>query len=497
MQLRFVDTDATTHETPLLAVPVSKGADGSKGVLAALDASLGGAVVRVLDSGEMRGAEAEDVVLYGSSGPRRIVLLGVGDVAKLDAEKVRSFAARAVRVAERLRVTSVAVVLDGLDGVEDGTAAQAAAEGLALAAWRFTELKKKDDDDDGPVTVTGGDVLGTGNADALARGTLAGAAIARGSNLTRTLQARPGNVATPTHLAEEARRIAGSVGLEVTIFDEDRMRKEGMDALLSVSRGSAEEARLIILEHNGGSEGDPALILVGKGLTFDAGGISLKPPAGMEDMKFDMSGGAAVMGAMQAIAELGLAINVVGIVPSSENLPSGTATKPGDVIGSLAGKTIEVINTDAEGRLILADALAWGARMKPAAMVDCATLTGSVIIALGHHAAAVMGNDDELVRELIDAGTASGERCWQLPLWDEYKKQLESDTADLKNVGGRPGGSITAGCFLSEFVGDTTWAHLDIAGTAFGESKLPYNRGKGALGHPTRLLVEWVRSRTG
>ncbi|MDX1494460.1 MAG: leucyl aminopeptidase, partial [Longimicrobiales bacterium] len=284
---------------------------------------------------------------------------------------------------------------------------------------------------------------------------------------------------------------------EVTIFDEDRMRQEGMHSLLSVSRGSAEEARLIILEHKGGAEGEPPLILVGKGLTFDAGGISLKPPAGMEDMKFDMSGGAAVLGAMQTVAELGLKANVVGIVPSSENLPSGTATKPGDVIQSLAGKTIEVINTDAEGRLILADALAWGARMKPAAMVDCATLTGSVIIALGHHAAAVMGNDDGLVGELIDAGETSGERCWQLPLWDEYKKQLESDTADLKNVGGRPGGSITAGCFLSEFVGDTTWAHLDIAGTAFGESKLPYNRGKGALGFPTRLLVQWVRSRIG
>ncbi len=496
MQLRFVATDAATHETPLLAVPVIKGADASSGVLAALDDALGGSVRRVLDSEDMRGASGDELVLYGSSGPHRVVLLGVGEASKLDAETVRRFAARAVRAAERVRVTSVAVVLDGFESVDDEAAAQAAAEGLGLAAWRFTELKNDKEGEDEPVTVTAGDVLGTGDPDAMARGTLTGAAIARGANLTRTLQARPGNVATPTHLAEEARRIAGSVGLDVTIFDEERMTKEGMHALLSVSRGSEEEARLIILEHRGGEEGDPPLILVGKGLTFDAGGISLKPPAGMEDMKFDMSGGAAVIGAMQAVAELGLPLNVVGIVPSSENLPSGTATKPGDVIGSLAGKTIEVINTDAEGRLILADALAWGARMKPAAMVDCATLTGSVIIALGHHAAAVVGNDDDLVGELIAAGKSSGERCWQLPLWDEYKKQLESDTADLKNVGGRPGGSITAGCFLSEFVGDTTWAHLDIAGTAFGESTLPYNRGKGALGNPTRLLVEWVRSRT-
>jgi leucyl aminopeptidase len=374
-------------------------------------------------------------------------------------------------------------------------AAQAAAEGASLAAWRFTELKKPDQEH--PVTdVRAVDLLGFDGDDTVASAVVAGAAIARGENFARTLQSRPGNVATPTHIADEASKMAGSVGLDVTVFDEERMAREGMHALLSVSRGSAEEARLIILEHHGGEEGDPPLVLVGKGLSFDAGGISLKPPAGMEEMKYDMSGGAAVIGAMQAIAELGLRANVVGIVPSSENLPSGTATKPGDVIQSLAGKTIEVINTDAEGRLILADALNWGARMKPAAMVDCATLTGSVIIALGHHAAAVMGNDQSLVDELIEAGESSGERCWQLPLWQEFRKQLDSPTADLQNVGGRPGGSITAGCFLSEFVDDVPWAHLDIAGTAYGEGKLPYQR-KGALGSPTRLLVQWVRSRSG
>jgi leucyl aminopeptidase len=297
-------------------------------------------------------------------------------------------------------------------------------------------------------------------------------------------------------MADEAARMAGAVGLHATVFDEARMRQEGMHALLSVSRGSDEEARFIILEHRGGGAGDAPLVLVGKGLSFDAGGISLKPAAGMEEMKYDMSGGAAVIGAMQVIAELGVKANVVGLVPSSENLPSGHATKPGDVISSLAGKTIEVINTDAEGRLILADALTWATRLEPAAIVDCATLTGSVIIALGHHAAAVMGNDEGLLDELRAAGDASGERCWPLPLWDEYRKQLDSPTADLQNVGGRPGGSITAGAFLSEFVGDASWAHLDIAGTAWGEGKLPYQR-KGALGFPTRLLVEWVRSRAG
>jgi leucyl aminopeptidase len=297
-------------------------------------------------------------------------------------------------------------------------------------------------------------------------------------------------------LASEAERVAASVGLRITVFDEARMYEEGMHAILAVSRGSSEEARFIILEHRGGKKREPPLVLVGKGLSFDAGGISIKPADGMETMKFDMSGGAAVIASMQAIAELGVRANVVGLVPSCENLPSGSALKPGDVIGTLAGKTVEVINTDAEGRLILADALAYGARLRPTAMIDCATLTGGVVIALGHHASAVFGNDDELVAEVTQAGEISGERCWRMPLWDVYDKQLRSTTADLQNVGGRPASTITAACFLREFVGDAKWAHLDIAGTAYGDGTLPYLR-KGGYGVPTRLLIEWVRGRVG
>ncbi len=496
MQLRYVDAAPQSHATPLLAVGVTEGSDTTTGILAALDEQLGGGVARALASGDMRGKKADEVVLHGADGgPTRVVLLGLGAGEKVDAEGLRRFAGRAVRTAERLRLDAVAVVVDGAGPIEAREAAQAVAEGASLAAWRFTELKA-DDEEEPTVAVRSVEVLGHGDDDALASGTMAGAAIGRGANFARALQERPGNVATPTHLANEAVRMAGAMGLEATIFDEARMREEGMHALLSVSRGSEEEARFIILEHRGGKKGDPPLILVGKGLTFDAGGISLKPAAGMEEMKYDMSGGAAVIGAMQAIAELGVSANVIGLVPSSENLPSGTATKPGDVISSLAGKTIEVINTDAEGRLILADALAYGARMKPAAMVDCATLTGSVIIALGHHAAAVIGNDEDLISELRAAGDTSGERCWPLPLWPEYRKQLDSPTADLQNVGGRPGGTITAAAFLAEFVGETTWAHLDVAGTAWGEGKLSYQR-KGGTGFPTRLLVEWVRSRAG
>lgn len=502
MTIRFLDGDPLDHPSALLAVGVVQETREPTGFLGRLDDYLGGAVAAVLESGDVAGRPKDETVLYGGgeAGPARIALLGMGPADELDGEAFRRLAGRAVRTAERLRLTSVSLHLDGTGDTEPNprARAQAVAEGAGLAAWRFRELKTAadGDEDEPPVDVEEMTVSGEGPGEALEQGVREGATIAEAENLARTLQSRPGNVATPSHLAEEAERLGAGSGLGVTIFDEARLRDEGMHAILAVSQGSAQEARLIILEHRGGGEDEAPLVLVGKGLTFDAGGISIKPSKGMEEMKFDMSGGAAVIAAMKAIADLGVPANVVGIVPSSENLPSGTAVKPGDVIKTLAGKTVEVVNTDAEGRLILADALAWGARMEPAAMVDCATLTGAVVIGLGHHAAAVLGNDDGLVEELREAGRRSGERCWPLPLWDEYRRQLDSETADMMNVGGRPAGSITAASFLSEFVGDTTWAHLDVAGTAYGEGKLPYQR-KGGHGFPTRLLVEWVRSRVG
>ncbi|MGE0159173.1 MAG: leucyl aminopeptidase [Gemmatimonadales bacterium] len=493
MQLRYLQADPAKHETELLAIPVVQGSTSAKRGLAPLDKALGGAIGRAMQLGDLRGKTADEVLLYGgSTGPKRVLLLGVGSADALNAETVRRMAGRAVRAAERLRLTSLTVSLDALPGMADEVRGQSAAEGASLAAWRFRELKAPEDDHLTDVEAV--DFIGGGKGEALQAGVIAGSIIGRAANFARTLQARPGNMATPSHLAAEAERVAASVGLRVTIFDEARMYDEGMHAVLAVSRGSQEEARFIILEHRGGAKKDAPLILVGKGLSFDAGGISIKPADGMESMKFDMSGGAAVIAAMQAIAELGVRANVIGLVPSSENLPSGTALKPGDVIGTLAGKTVEVINTDAEGRLILADALTYGARMRPAAMVDCATLTGGVVIALGHQASAVFGNDDALVAEITAAGESTGERCWRLPLWDVYGKQLESTTADLQNVGGRPASSITAACFLSEFVADAKWAHLDIAGTAYGDGTLPYQR-KGGYGVPTRLLVEWVRGR--
>jgi len=494
VQLRYLQADAAKHETELLAVAVVQGATSARRGLAALDDALRGAVDRAMQLGDMRGNCADEVLLYGAAaGPKRVLLLGVGTVDRLNPEVVRRFAGRAVRAAERLRLTSLTVSLDGLPGVPDEARAQAAAEGASLAAWSFRELKAPDGDEQS-TDVMAVDFIGGGKSEALQSGVIAGSIIGRAANLARTLQSRPGNLATPSHLASEAARVAAGVNLDITVFDEARMYEEGMHAILAVSRGSTEEARFIILEHRGGKKREAPLVLVGKGLSFDAGGISIKPAEGMESMKFDMSGGAAVIAAMQAIAELGVRANVIGLVPSSENLPSGSALKPGDVIGTLAGKTVEVINTDAEGRLILADALTYGARLRPAAMIDCATLTGGVVIALGHHASAVFGNDDALVAEVTEAGEVSGERCWRLPLWDVYDKQLQSTTADLQNVGGRPASTITAACFLREFVADAKWVHLDIAGTAYGDGTLPYQR-KGGYGVPTRLLIEWVRAR--
>jgi leucyl aminopeptidase len=506
MQIRILDQPLETLDTALVAVAVPQGAASLSPAAAALDARIGGAFGRAREAGDFSGKPDEGLLFHaaGEDGSLvRILFQGVGKEEKLELGSVRDFAARAVRRAESLRLTSLHLVVPGLDDPE--SAMQAAAEGLELAAWDFRELRTLDPKADPPpplvssasVALEASGEGGGPDEDALARSVRMGQAFAQGENLARTLQMRPGNLATPEHLAGVALQLAEEHGFESTILGPREMEKERMGALLSVAKGSDEEPRLIVLEHRGGKEGEPPLVLVGKGLTFDAGGISIKPAQGMEDMKFDMSGGAAVLGAMKAIGILELPLNVVGMVPSSENLLNGRANKPGDVITTRAGKTVEIINTDAEGRLILADALHYAAeRYRPRAMVDCATLTGACVVALGNHAAALLGTDDALVSELRDAGDRAGERCWPLPLWDAYRKQLESPVADLKNVGGRPAGTITAALFLKEFVGEVPWAHLDIAGTAYGEPRAPWHR-PGGFGFPTRLLLEWIRGRGG
>ncbi len=496
MNVTLHTADPLTHPSPLMVLPLAKGTGSPEGVLAAADQAVGGALGRALEEEDITGKLEETLLLFPGpdSAPGRLLIMGMGAADEVEAETLRKMAGRAVRVAEGLGITGISFWLDPSIPVDPALAAQAVTEGAVLASWRFRELKTRTDPDTRDTEVTELVLLSRREEAEVRMGMGIGLAQARGENFARTLQARPGNVATPTHLAEEARRMAEELGLRVTILGPKEMKDEGMGALLAVARGSDQEPRLIILEHRGGKEDEAPLVLVGKGLTFDAGGISIKPSSGMEDMKYDMSGGAAVLGALHAVGELSLPMNVVGIVPSSENLLSGSAVKPGDVIHTREGKTVEVLNTDAEGRLILADALSYARTFDPAAVVDCATLTGACVVALGHHASGLLGTDEELIRALREAGDRSGQRCWPLPLWKEYREQLDSTVADLKNIGGRPAGTITAAAFLREFAGDGPWAHLDIAGTAYGEEKISYQR-KGGFGTPTRLLVEWVRSR--
>ncbi len=490
-------------ETPLMVVPLpadpSLAQQTGIGDAVGLDRATGSVLGQAVATGDFLGRDGDRVLAYrqGHRGPERVLFLGMGDLDSLSDDALRSVAGDAVRAAERFGLQSLGLCLSHLGVSVPPRWIQAAVEGLVLAPWRFRDLvsgKTALGESEPSIPLVQDAVIVSRPSSALDRNVRIGFAFATGENRARTLQAMPGNVATPSRLATEAERIADEAGLELAVLGPAEMEAESMGALLSVSRGSDEEPRLVILQHRGGDPDASPLVLVGKGLTFDAGGISIKPAKGMEDMKYDMSGGAAVLGAMLAIGKLDMPANVIGIVPSSENLLNGSATKPGDVVWSRAGKSIEVINTDAEGRLILADALDYAKAWNPAAIVDSATLTGASVIALGHHRSALLGNDSELMDELQAAGDRANQPCWPLPLDDEYMQQLKSDVADLKNVGGRPAGTITAACFLSEFAGSVPWAHLDIAGTAYGKSRKSYLR-KGPKGTPCRLLLEWVRER--
>jgi leucyl aminopeptidase len=501
LEISIVRAEPAAAETPLLVLHVYEGEQDPIGALAQVDARIGGALGRVLAAGDFKGKKDQALVLYprpGEIGAERVLLVGLGKREDYTVDRQRRAVGTAVREAERLGVRRLTVGFGHVDRVSEHMgaffAARAAVEAGVLAAWDFRELKTTGEQ--APLLEALELLLpDEAAAGGFERAVAYAGAVARAQNLARELQARPGNVATPTHLAEVARDIAGRHGLTVTVLGREELEREGFHALLAVAQGSAEEPCFIILEYKGGGDDGAPLVLVGKGVTFDAGGLSIKPADKMEEMKYDMSGAAAVLGAMAGIAELKLRANVVALVPATENLPGGRAFKPGDVIRTHLGKTVEVVNTDAEGRLILADALSYSRRFRPRAVLDAATLTGSCVMALGHHAMGLMGNDGTLLDEVRAAGQRTGERCWPLPLWDEYRSQIDSDVADLKNSGGRAAGTITAGWFLKEFVEEgTPWAHLDIAGTAYGDATAPYQR-KGPTGVPTRLFIEWVRSR--
>jgi leucyl aminopeptidase len=366
---------------------------------------------------------------------------------------------------------------------------QTLARQLTCASYRYTATVSKPK----PPLKLARLVVNTGDSRSLKAGQKAlerGAAMGNGINEARRLADLPGNICTPSYLAQEARKLARDhARLTTRILDEKKMRELGMGSLLSVSAGSEQPARLIVMNYKGGKPGQNPYVLVGKGITFDSGGISLKPGAKMDEMKFDMGGAASVFGTLQAVVELDLPLNVIGIVAAAENMPSGRATKPGDVVTSMSGKTIEVLNTDAEGRLVLCDALTYARRFKPHVVIDIATLTGACVIALGSHASGLYANQDKLAEQLLAAGVESHDRAWRMPLWDDYQKQLDSNFADIANIGGPGGGSITAACFLARFTEDYHWAHLDIAGSAWDGSP------KGATGRPVGLLTQYLLER--
>ncbi len=505
VSIRIEQASPAEFATPLLVLQHFERDLQPGGLAADVDRRLGGAITRLLERGDFLGKKDETALLYprdGEIGAQRVLMVGVGKREDYVVERLRRAIGTAVRTAEKIGVSELALSMGHVDRLSEHMGAyyagRAAVESAVLAGWDFRDLKTEEGEDAPRAQLREVVLLAVDDSEAqeFERAGRIGLVAARAENLARELQSLPGNIATPGYLAGIAEDIADAHGMQLTVLDRAAMEREGMKALLAVAQGSLQEPRFIALEYRGGVAGEAPLVLIGKGVTFDSGGISIKPAEKMEDMKYDMSGAAAVLAAMRGIAELGLKANVVGLVPSTENLPSGTAVKPGDVIGSLGGKTIEVINTDAEGRLILADALAYARRYHPRAVIDAATLTGACVIALGHQAIGLMGNDGELIDEVRAAGQRVGERCWPLPLWDEYREQIDSTIADIKNTGGRPAGTITAGWFLKEFAGEVPWAHLDIAGTAYRTEALPYLR-PGPTGVPTRLFIEWVRSRAG
>jgi len=464
---------------------------------AAVDKASRGQLSEWLANAPLEGGQGQPpLTFYGLRGlaATRVVLIGMGARDKLDVATFVKVMRKACDAVLASGAASAAVHLEGVTvpGADGVPALRLCVEAFAGQGYRFDECKSKDHRDPAPKLRR---VLFTGAGDARrARAALAhGEAIAAGSATARTLGNRPPNVCTPAHLAEEARALGRAhAKLSVRVVEEAQMRRLAMGAFLAVARGSRQAPKLIVAQYAGGKRGTPPVVLVGKGVTFDTGGVSLKPAATMDEMKFDMCGAAAVLGTLDAVARLALPINVVGLVAATENMPDGNATRPGDVVTTLSGQTVEILNTDAEGRLILCDTLTYAARFKPECVVDVATLTGACVVALGGQAHGLWANDDALATDLLEAGTTAWDRAWRMPLWPEYEEALRSNFADVANVGGRDAGAVTAAMFLGRFTRKYRWAHLDIAGTAWKQGKA-----KGATGRPVPLLCQFLLARAG
>ena len=495
MELSIKSGDLATRKTPCLLLGVL-GERQLPAPAQRVDAASGGYLTRILEGGDLEAEAGRTLLLHEVPGLKaeRVLLVGLGPQDKYDRKAyLKALAAATGRLQEiRVKEALTSLAASAPPTLDPALALRDAVTSALDKVYRYDRTKSEKK----PPFALQALHLWIGDEDRKPRAKEAlrrGQALAAGVNLAKELGNLPGNICTPTYLANQARDLAQAFpALKVEVLDEDAMAKLGMGALLSVARGSRQPAKLIVMNYRGGKKDAKPLALVGKGLTFDAGGISLKPGPDMDQMKFDMCGAASVLGALRATLELKLPLNLIGVIPASENLPDGAANKPGDIVTSLSGQTIEILNTDAEGRLILCDALTYCERFEPAAVVDIATLTGACAIALGKVASGLFTADEGLATELLAAGERSGDRAWRLPVWDDYQALLDSNFADMANVGPREGGAISAACFLSRYTKNYPWAHLDIAGTAWLTGKE-----KGGTGRPVPLLVEFLLQRAG
>ncbi|MBK8314845.1 MAG: leucyl aminopeptidase [Acidobacteria bacterium] len=475
-------------ECDALVVGLFEGEKPLEGDLAEIDKRTEGVISSLIETGEFSGKSGESAYVHNTGGlkARRLLLMGYGKKEEFSADNVRRMAGAAARTLRGKKSRTFAFLRRS--DLNIGESAQAATEGALLSLYDIDKYHTSDKTEnhlDQMILIT------VDGVDELRAGIETGRIIAEATNFARDVINEPANIMTPTELARRAEDTAHTYALELDVLDEARMKELGMGSLLGVAQGSAEPAKLIVLRYTPKTESDETIAIVGKGITFDTGGISIKPADGMEKMKYDMAGGATTIGAMRAIAQLKPAVNVIGIVPATENMPGGRSQRPGDVVRAMTGKTIEVINTDAEGRLVLADAVAYARKLGATKIVDLATLTGAVSIALGDVYVAVLGSDQTWIDEIISAGKKAGEKIWQLPLDKEYREQIKSEIADIKNIGGRKAGTITGAYFIREFVEDTPWAHLDIAGTAWNDSNKPH-LSAGPTGVCVRTLVKLV-----
>ncbi|GIW09645.1 MAG: putative cytosol aminopeptidase [Dehalococcoidia bacterium] len=491
MNIDVVQSDVTRVAADGLIVNLFQGVTTPGGATGAVDRALGGLISRLIAAGDLKGKLGEVVIVPAGEpiAATRLAVVGLGEPGAFTLDRVRQVSAEATRALRARGARRVATIVHGagIGGLDPFEAAVATVEGAVLGLYRFRRYRSERDEQEVEEVLLverEGDRVA-----ALRTAARRGQILAEAQNLARDLQNEPANILTPRALAERAQTLLTPLGLRVEVYDEAWMRSKGMGALLGVAQGSAEPPRLIVARYDG--EVTPAIGLIGKGITFDSGGLSLKPAEGMELMKTDMSGGAAVIGALAAIAQLRPRRAVVGIIPATENMPGGRAQRPGDVVRTMHGKTIEVINTDAEGRLILADALAYAQELGLRPLVDLATLTGAMTVALGRVRTGVFSNDEATLQALLRAGERSGEKLWPMPLDEEYAEQIKSEIADVKNVGGRPAGAVTAAMFLKQMVRETPWVHLDIAGTARAEQTKGYTI-SGGTGIGVRTLVHFV-----